>query len=174
PGVRLEEAHGHAAYRRSQGVPGRRGVGGEAEDRAEERLVVQSSDAAEVSRVGKLRLLVSVAQRRPGAEPVGVEAGHSVELVAKPLGELAEDADAGFAPGAGNDELVDVRAIDAVEARRLVVDVDDADGHEDEPAAQVDLLAQEAVEIGLLDLDLALVGGRADGVLDFDFRVEAE
>src|SRR5205823_120934 len=35
PGVRLEKGHGYAAHRRSQGVPGHRGVGGKAEDRAE-------------------------------------------------------------------------------------------------------------------------------------------
>src|SRR5207248_2127447 len=86
---------------------------------------------------------------------------HAVELVSQSLDQLAEDADSRLAPGGGDKDLIEIGPIDAVEAGRLVVDVDDAHGHEDQAAAQIEPLVQEAVEIRLLDFHLALIRGSA-------------
>jgi hypothetical protein len=55
-----------------------------------------------------------------------------------------------------------------------VIDVDDADGYEDQPAAEVEAAREQRIQIGLLDLDFPSVIGRRDGVLDFELGVEAQ
>jgi hypothetical protein len=55
-----------------------------------------------------------------------------------------------------------------------VIHVDDADRHQDQAGTQVQAAAEQAVDVGLLDLDLAGVIGRRDGVLDLDLGVEAD
>ena len=55
-----------------------------------------------------------------------------------------------------------------------MIDVDDPDRHDDEAGAQVEAAREEAVEVGLLDLDLALRRSTSDRVLDLELRVEAE
>src|SRR6266542_1258281 len=173
--VHLEEAHGDPADgRRQRRRAGRSAVRGDADHGAEDRLVVEPPHAAEHPCVRELRLLMPLPDRRLRREAARVEAVHEVELVAQAFRELAEDADPRLAPGARDDERVDVRAVDAVEARGLVVDVDDPDGHQDDAAANVELPVEEPVQVGLLDLDLPAVVGGADRVLDLDLRVEAD
>src|SRR5205823_13326629 len=110
-----EEPDRYPAHGRSEAVAGGGAVGGEAEDGAEDRLVVEAGDSAEVPRVGKLRFLMTFAQGRTGGEPVGVESSHAVELVSQSLDQLAEDADSRLAPGGGDEDLIEIGPIDAVE-----------------------------------------------------------
>ena len=55
-----------------------------------------------------------------------------------------------------------------------MIDVHDPHGDEDQAAAQIEAPPQQGVEVGLLDLDLAVVIRRRDGVLDLDLRVEPQ
>ncbi|MCA1665800.1 MAG: hypothetical protein LC659_16280 [Myxococcales bacterium] len=121
----------------------------------------------------ELRFLVSLAQPARRGEAVGVEAVDDVRLIAH-AAPLAEDAGAGLAPRRGDDERVGLRAVDAIEGRRLVIDVDDPHRDDDDARAEVDRLPGEVVEERLLDLELALVGGGRDRMLDLELAVEAQ
>src|SRR5262249_22098745 len=139
----------------------------------EGEAVVDAPHEAPVVAERELRLLVAVAQALRRGEPFGVEAVDHVELVAHAV-DGAEDAGARLAPRRRDDDLIGERTVDAVERRRLVIDVDDAGGDDDDAGAEVERLPREVVEERLLDLELALVIRRGDRVLDLELAVEAQ
>ena len=65
------------------------------------------------------------------------------------------DAGADVEPRGRNDDGIDERPLDAVEDRRLVPLVDDADRHQHHARAQVEPARQQEVDVGLLELQLA-------------------
>ena len=75
----------------------------------------------------------------------------------------------------GNDDRVDERPLDAVEDRRLVALVDDADRHEQHARADVEAARQQEVEVGLLELELArLFEALDERVLELELADEAD
>ena len=80
-----------------------------------------------------------------------------------------------FEPGRRHDDGVDERPLDAVEHRRLVPFVDDADRHEQHPGAEVEGGVDEEIEIGLLELEFsAFLEALDDRVLDLQLADEAQ
>ena len=130
-----------------------------------------------IARIGPAALLASAGNPFFGGEPRGIEAGHGVGAIGKAAAQIAKRADAGVAPGRRHDHRVDEGPLDAVERRRLVPFVDDADGHQHHPGAQVEAAVHHQVEVGLLDRDLAGLFAAFDfdeRVLDLDLRPELD
>ena len=73
-----------------------------------------------------------------GGEARGIEAGHHVRAVRKAAAEIAKRPDTRVAPRRRHDHRVNEGPLDAVEGRRLVTLVDDADRHEHHARAQVE------------------------------------
>ena len=94
------------------------------------------------------------AQPLLGAEFRRIERRHRVRAVAEAPAERAVNPGARLEPGRRHDEGVDKRPLDAVEHRRLVALVDDADRHEQHPGAEVQRRAHEEIEVRLLELEL--------------------
>src|SRR5690349_12117754 len=111
----------------------------------------------------ELRLEVPLRQVEPGGQAgIPAETGRGV----------AVQVEAALAPGAGDDEGLDEVALYAVEVGRLVVLVEEAERHEEQPGAHRDRIVQPTVDVELLDLELAAVGGGSDGVLELVLGVE--
>ena len=84
-------------------------------------------------------------------------------------------AGAGIEPGGRHDDRVDERPLDAVEDRRLVPLVDDADRHEQHAGAEVQRGVHEEIEVRLLELQLAaLFQPFDDGVLELELADEPQ
>lgn len=92
-----------------------------------------------------------------------VETGVSYEVIAPPrreLPELAMYTDRGLAPGGRDDERLHGVALDAIERRWLVGEVQDPDRDEVDARSQPVLVGQVQLHPGLLQLDLT--GGTFD------------
>ncbi len=155
-------------------MPGITGEDAPAEKQARAPVGERAVDC-EVVGVGLLPLLVSAAD--PGrriVELAGVEPGREPDVVPEPSADQAVHADPKLAPGRRNDARLDLIAKDAIVSRRLVGLVEDAERDEEQPAFDVDLVAELVVEPGLLDFGLAVVSGADHGVLDLDLRVKSE
>src|SRR5882672_721737 len=85
---------------------------------------------------------------------------------------IAVDAQAAFAPGAGNDQRLDEVTLHPVEVGRLVMLVNEAKGQQEQTRTQRGPVGQLPVDVKLLDLKLARVLRRGNGVLDLVLGVE--
>jgi len=84
-------------------------------------------------------------------------------------------ADARLEPGGRNDDGIDERPLDAVEDRRFVPLVDDANGNEHHPRPDVEGARQQEIEIGLLQRDFSpFLETLDDGVFDLEFPDEPD
>ncbi len=125
--------------------------------------------------MGELQLLVGGRQGLAGVVQLGhVEAGGQAYVVVDAELGRAVEADAALAPGGGDDAGLHLVAYRAVIDRRLVVAVDEAERHQEQAGADIGGVRDLIVQIGLLDLGLALVAGAGDGVLDLELAVEAD
>ena len=80
-----------------------------------------------------------------------------------------------FEPRGRYDHGVDERALDAVEDRRFVALVEDADGHQEHAGADVEAARQEEVDVGLFELQLpGFLEPFDERVLQFQFAHEAD
>jgi hypothetical protein len=87
--------------------------------------------------------------------------------------DVAAQADAAFPPGGRDDGVLDRVALHAVEGVRLVVLVEDADRQQEQAELRVLGFEQVALDVGLFELDLALLALAGDGVFEFHFREQA-
>ncbi len=86
---------------------------------------------------------------------------------------IAVEVEAALAPGAGDDQGFYKISLHAVEIGRLVVLVEQAEGHQEQAAAHGGPVGELVIDVELLHLEFADVAGRGDGVLDFVLGVEA-
>ena len=105
--------------------------------------------------VGLAALLNAAAQSFVGGELGRVERRHHVAAIRERRSDAAVHAGADVEPRRRNDDGVDERPLDAVEDRRLVTLVDDADRHQQHAGAQVERRLDQDVDVGLLELELA-------------------
>src|SRR4051812_21148545 len=82
------------------------------------------------------------------------------------------EAQAAFPPGAGDDQRLDEVALHAVEVGWLVMLVDEAEGHQEQTRTQGCLVDQLAINVELLNFELARVIRGCNSVLDFVLGVE--
>ena len=75
-------------------------------------------------------------------------------------------------PSARNDQRLDKVALHAVEIGRLVVLVQEAERHQEKARAQPHILIELAIDVELLDLELARIRRGRDRVLDFELGVQ--
>jgi len=112
---------------------------------------------------------------RLGAESGAVEAGYHVGA---PLDGslLAEKAEPVLGPGGGQDLRLHLVALGAVEDRRLVELVEEADRQQDLTGTEPDVLPGPELEIGELHRNLAALLGAlaARRVLELDLRIEQD
>ena len=131
--------------------------------------------AAALPDVGAAALLPAVAQALVGAELGGVQRRGDVGAVAPAAADLAVHAGADLEPRGRDDHRVDQRPLDAVEDRRFVPLVDDADRHQQHAGPDVEAAREQEVEIGLLELELAgLLESLDEGVLQLELADEAD
>src|SRR6059058_3649495 len=98
-------------------------------------------------------LLASLPNPLAGRKTVGAQPVHEIHPIREPAatGNGPDRADADLAPGGGNHVVVEAGALHAVEGRRLVRLVHDADRRQDEPRAKGDPARQAVVQVGLLE-----------------------
>ncbi len=104
-----------------------------------------------------------------------VERRHRIRAIPEAPAERAVNPGARLEPRRRHDDGVDERPLDAVEHRRLVTLVDDADRDEQHPGAEVQRRAHEEIEIRLLELELAaLLEAFDDRVLELELADEPQ
>src|SRR5437762_4330908 len=98
-------------------------------------------------------LLASLPNPLAGRKTVGAQPVHEIHPICEPAatGNGPDRADADLAPGGGNHVVVEAGALHAVEGRRLVRLVHDADRRQDEPRAKGDPARHAVVQVGLLE-----------------------
>src|SRR5216683_4158259 len=106
-----------------------------------------------------------------------LEAAADLQLIFDALRDRPVDAGGRRPPGRGDQAIIELRPVDAVELGRLVVLVDIADRNEvDARRAPIELIQNEEIDEYLLDVDRAVqlvVGVEGDAaVLEFDLGVE--
>ena len=120
-------------------------------------------------------LLPALANAFVGAELGGVERRHHVGAIAPAAADLAVHAGADLEPRGRDDDRVDERPLDAVEDRRLVALVDDADRHQQHAGADVEAARQQEVDVGLFELELAgFLEALDERVLELELADEAD
>src|SRR6516225_3224734 len=138
---------------------------------AREAVVPERHVLRETLRVRERRLLVRRLQRRDvaglelervevrgklgGEVPPGeVEAGGEPDVPAETGGGVAVQIETALAPGARDDERLDEVALHAVEIGGLVVLVDEAEGHEEQPGPYRRGVIEPAIHVELLHFEL--------------------
>ena len=105
--------------------------------------------------VGFRALLPPFADALVGVEFRRIERRDDERAIAPAAADLTVHAGADVEPRGGDDHRVDERPLDAVEHRRLVPLVDDADRHQHHPGADVERSIEQEVDVRLFELELA-------------------
>lgn len=125
--------------------------------------------------VGPAALLAPVPHAFLRAEPGRIQRRGDIRAIAPPASDLAVNPDPRLEPRGWNDHRFDQRSLDAVEHRRLVPLVDDADRHEQHASPDVKAARQQEVEVGLLQFEFAgLLEPSDQCVLQFQLADEAD
>jgi hypothetical protein len=136
--------------------------------------VLESASHRHVANLRLGTVLRTAAQPFLGAECQRIQRGHRIGPIAEPPPQRAVNTRSGIEPRGRHDHRVDERALDAVEHRRFVALVDDADRHEQHPGAEVQSGVNEEVQIRLLQLKLAaLFQPFDDGMFELELTDEA-
>src|SRR5262249_2125379 len=106
-----------------------------------------------------------------------LKAAAHLQLIFDAVDNCSVDAGRGPPPGGGNQAVVELRPLDAVELRRLVMLINVSDRHEiDAGRPPVEPIGDKEIDEDLLDIDRAVqlvIRIECDAaVLEFDFRIE--
>ena len=157
-----------AACRVAQPLARVAGVGRDADDEPRRGGVVEPAGPGDVLGKRHGALLAAAAQPVRG-EAGAVQAVHHVGAVGEGA-DVAEDAGAVLAPGAGDQDMLDVGALGAREQRRFVQFVEQSQRQQQQPGADVQFRFPQVVDVGEFDRRAAGLAGR--GVLELEPRVE--